>query len=265
MTNLKQLEQLGITRDAILTNDKPEFDKITAKELKTEKGYKGAAVDRVINAFYQDVKSFITDGESLLEELASLRRQYDDLESYADTLRVDIENSRAADEKVNQFELLMDTMEAKLRESVENRARDLEQLGQLKEERDLAVERIEELKAQAREIERLTQELHSAESAVQELSQTIGAHQESQYQLQVSNQELVDQLNYYDEQYYKLERDINFVVKSLRETLASHGVQFQVMQEDEVKSDDIDFTGSEGFDDELTHDFGADLEDEDAF
>lgn len=213
---LKELNRIGINEEAIKMQDTPEFPKATARDARNDQAYKSRTVDRVVQAFYSDASNLLDNLDQLQANIDSLQAEKQTMLDQMDQLQSDLGQSHLVDQKIEEFESMMDTMEIKLREAVQARERMLNYK-----------DSVEALKEEAARSAELEKEIQSLQEKLQVANQTID-DQKGQLETQKGQlDQQTEQLQLFDEGYYQLERDINDIVMNFRQQLANLGIQFE--------------------------------------
>lgn len=228
---LKKLSRMGITEEVIKTKDTPDFPKATTKDARNQSAYKAKMVDVVIDAFYEDAAGMLEEIEKSEADIQQLQAQRQTMTAELNRLKEDIDQSALVDEKIDEFEKLMDVMETKLREAIDAREKDLHYVMECKESLQKATSEAEELKEKAEAADQLQAQVQTLQEQVQNL-------QERNHTLEQTIQDKDDQLIAFDEGYYKLERDINDIVNTFRNQLSDLGIEFGETQSEDNTSDE---------------------------
>lgn len=193
MSELKNLQRRGITTEAIIEHDLPEFTKADARWVKSNTAYKSTEVDSIVEAFYTDTADLL----KRQEDLQSLADQY---KAENEQLVQDIDDANVS-ERIVQIEAMLDQSNQRVQKVIEGRQRDIEMIGRVTRERDEALQRESRLKTELTHLK----------------SQNAGEDVE---RLQAELEENAELMRY-------MGRNLNELMTNLRDRLVAYGVEFE--------------------------------------
>lgn len=168
-----KLDKYGLTKDAILNGDYPEFDEVAKPRREKSPMYLKSVVDGVIKDTFDDMST-------LYEQIEKLTQERDELQSQVNTANTQLEN-------VTKKVSVKDDDDAKLKRAEELLAKLDTQFITLKKQRS----------EDAAQITRLQQQIENSndDAEIQKLTEEITEYKKRDAQREADYQSLADDVN----------------------------------------------------------------------
>ena len=227
MNTLQNLTAIGVKEDEIRKGDVVELDVLDIKSAKREKWTEVTNAEDssdVIAAYAGDLATTLRANDDLELEKNELSQQLEHLNSENGELNKAMQKGQVVDQRINEFTQLMDEMESNLNTLSNQKKIDDETLEKLKSDVEQLRNRNEELERQL-DTERFDREdynsrLRDAEESLREKDKIIE-------ELQAIIDQKEDELLRYDNEWTRLERDVDTVMTNFYNNAREAGVQFE--------------------------------------
>ena len=227
MNTLQNLTAIGVKEDEIRKGDVVELDILDIKSAKREKWSEVTNAEDstdVIAAYAGDLATTLRANDELELERNELSQQLEHLSSENGELNEAMKKGQVVDQRINEFTKLMDEMESNLNTLNNQKKVDDETMAKLKSDMEQLRSRNEELERQL-DTERFDREEY--DSRLKEAEAALGEKDNTIEELNAIIAQKEDDLMRYDEEWTKLERDVDTVMMNFYNNARAAGVQFE--------------------------------------